>query len=306
MELVGILIVVLVGLVLLIVASFSPRPSDLSNFELKRRSKLGDEVAKSMLKDSDNLGGLVGLLRIIEALALIIIGATMVWCWSWLGLSLAIIIALGYQRLANTKAPRQLSQALYRRHQVWLNRVLLRHKLLRKFIGANGGVDKGASLGSKQELEHILERSTGVLTLDEQTLLKNGLYFSDKLVASCLIPLSKVKMIDEAALLGPVALDELHRTGHSQFPVLDKVSDKIVGIVDIRDQLSLSQKTSKTAGKLMSQQIYFVDVSETLRQALSKFLASGNDILIVVNDNGKTLGILTLSDVIEALVGAKL
>lgn len=306
MELVSILIVVLAGLVLLIVASFSPRPSDLSNFELKRRSKLGDEVAKSMLKDSDNLGGLVGLLRIIEALALTTISAIMVWRWNWLGLLLVVIIALGYRRIANTKVLRRFSQSLYRRHQVWLNRVLLRHKMLRKFIGTNGSVDKGVSLGSKQEFEHMIERSTGVLTPGEQTLLHNSLYFSDKLVTSCLIPLSKVKMIDEAALLGPVALDELHRTGHNQFPVLDKASDKIVGIVDIRDQLSLSQKTSRTAGKLMSQQIYFVDGSETLRQALSKFLASGNDILIVVDDNGKTLGILTLSDVIEALVGAKL
>ena len=108
-------------------------------------------------------------------------------------------------------------------------------------------------------------------------------------------------------MIGPLLLDELHKTGHSRFPVTDGDIDHIVGILHIRSLLTLDngKKTSRVE-TAMDKKIYFINQNQKLERALSAFIKTRHHMFIVVNDYRETAGILTLEDTLEALLGRKI
>ena len=119
-------------------------------------------------------------------------------------------------------------------------------------------------------------------------------------------PRENIDHVQKGEFLGPLVLDELHALGHSRLPVVDKDLDHIVGILHMRDMLSLDIKRSSTAEKAMEPKVYYVRQSDTLEYALGVFLKVRHHLLIVVDDESNTTGLLTIEDVIEALIGRKI
>ena len=70
--------------------------------------------------------------------------------------------------------------------------------------------------------------------------------------------------------------------------------------------LLLQQKTSQSARQAMEKKIYYINQSQTLQHALAAFLSTRHHLFIVVNGYRETAGIITLEDVLEALIGSKI
>ena len=104
-------------------------------------------------------------------------------------------------------------------------------------------------------------------------------------------------------MVGPLLLDELHRTGHSRFPVVDGDIDHIIGVLHTRDFMSLKEAVSAQVQTVMDPNVYYIDGAQSLEQALGAFIKTRQQVFIVVNTYRETVGMVTLDDCIEALLG---
>lgn len=63
-------------------------------------------------------------------------------------------------------------------------------------------------------------------------------------------PRNVLETIGKDEVIGPLMLDELHRTGHSRFPVIDGDIDHVIGVLHIKELLTLREKPPKRLVRL--------------------------------------------------------
>lgn len=119
-------------------------------------------------------------------------------------------------------------------------------------------------------------------------------------------PRAVVDTVNKKDLLGPLTLDTLYKTGHSRLPVMDGDIDHIVGVLHIQDLLKVSVDNTPTAEQAMEQRVYYIREDHTLDRALAAFLRTHHHLFVVINAYRETVGVMTLEDVMEALLGHKI
>jgi len=160
-------------------------------------------------------------------------------------------------------------------------------------------------LNSQDELLELIRHSPGVLSAEEQQRLIASLAFDARHVSDIMTPRSMINAVPLGETLGPLVLDELYKTGHSRFPVFSGDLDHIVGMLYLHDLLDLRQG-SQPAKKAMQTKVYFVREDRDLSHALHGFLKTRHHLFVVVNKYRETVGLVSLEDVLEALLGAKI
>jgi len=293
--------------VLVLIASIVPRRSNLSRYELHRRKDAGSETAAEELDRELVLDDVMSLQKALAALLLVVTVLCAVAAFGWLfGTIAAVLVALGYGRLAQFDAIRVLADKLYQPYDAALVGFVKKRPIIGKII-RNISLDvNDPMLSSREELLHLVESSGHILTGDEKKLIVNGLHFADKTVESIMTPRGVVATIAATEVLGPLVLDDLHKTGYSRFPVIDGDIDHVVGMLHVRELLTLGNKQSQTAREAMEKKVYYIREDQTLDHALAAFLKTRHHLFVVVNGYRETAGIVTLEDVIEALLGRKI
>jgi putative hemolysin len=162
------------------------------------------------------------------------------------------------------------------------------------------------TIGSREELIHLIEESKTVLTNDEKSLIINSMSFNSQLISSIMVPRPMIDFIEKAEFLGPLTLDNLYKKGHIQLPVVSGNIDSVVGVLNIKSLLSLDVKRSITAEKAMDKNVCYIRDDQTLQRAMAIFLKTKQQLLIVTNKHKETMGLLTLEDLIVALMGNKI
>lgn len=299
---------ILAFVLLVIVAGFVPRRSRVSPYEFRRRVTAGDKAAQEELWRERLLGDILSLQRVLAALLLVIFVVCAVAVFGWLlGILVSLVVALEYGAVARLAIVRRQSQRLYERYEpALLNSVEKYSGLLRLLRHGTLDSQVAAQLGSREELLHLVEGSGTLLSASEKKLFAYGLKFEARRVKEIMTPRGRIASIDKKELLGPLVLDDLHKTGHTRFPVTEGDLDHIVGVLHIQDLLTLDKKRSLTAGKAMEPRVQYVREDQTLAAALAAFLRTHHHLFVVVNESHETVGLLSIEDVIEALLGRKL
>lgn len=140
--------------------------------------------------------------------------------------------------------------------------------------------------------------------VDELAMAESVLTFGDKLVRNVLTPRRVVKAVPADENIGPVVMDDLHKSGYSRFPVYSGSQDNIVGVLYLRD---LVQR--RASGKIethMHKQVCYVHESQTLSEALRAILKTHQQLFVVVNSFEEYVGIITLEDVLEEVIGKQI
>lgn len=298
---VTILIVILLG-----VAAVVPRRSPLSVYELQRRREAGMASAADELHRLSAIEDIVALQRVIEVVIIVTLSFVVILQWAVPGFIFAFAVALFYRRIARFEIVRVNSQRVFDEYEASLVRFIEKRPQIAKIIGGLAGETATSSIGSREELEHLIDESAGILSMDEKKLLKSNLNFAQKVVEQVMTPRGVLEVIDAHEVLGPIVLDQLHRTGHSRFPVMKGDIDHIIGVLHIRELLALREKTSQTAEQSMEKKVYYINQGQTLSHALAAFLSTRHHMFIVVNEYRETAGVITLEDCIEALIGRKI
>lgn len=304
-----VIVVSLLFVLLVIVSSMRPIPNVVSRFELDRRASKANKEAKLALRREQLLPDILALQRITISILLVSVVLLSVVTFGWaIGAIVGFIVALEYAAISRLTPLMQVSHRLYERIEPSLLRFVEKFSGIFIFVRGVAGhdTDHYHRFDSREELQQLVNNSGDVLSANERSLIVNGLAFSAKEVRSVMTPKNVMSTIKKSEFLGPLVLDELHQLGHSRLPVIGNDLDHVVGILHLNDLLSLDIKRSVTAEKAMDPKVYYIHQDDTLEHALSAFLKTHHHLFIVINDLRETVGILTIEDVLEALIGHKI
>lgn len=293
---------------LIAVAGIRIEATRSSLYELERRTKTGDKKAKAALRRARLLRSCQSLVRIVTMLFLVAFVLLSVAAFGWLlGTVVAVIGALEYGVIAKTQFVYKIVQPWYDKLEPRLLTFIERYPSvvqLLQVVPRESNSDH--RLESREELLHLIAKTEGILTADDRKLIKNGLSFNDMIVDDFMTPRSMIDSVKSDEVLGPLSLDTLHKTGHSRFPVIDGDIDHVVGTLYIHNLVTLRDKTSHQAKDIMSTPVHYIHHQQTLQHALAAFLHTRHHLFIVVNEYRETVGLLTLEDTLEALLGRKI
>jgi len=308
MTIYSLILTIALFIALVIIAAVRPVRSGFSSFELERRSENGDREAKRALAREKLLVDVESIQRILVAVFIVIIDLTSVAAYGWLiGVIVALSVAIAYGAISRLSIIRNIARRLYGLVEKPVLRFIKKTPYVFRVLKGISTDDKhGRRVSSSAELQYLVDESEDVLTSDEKKLIVHGLSFNSQLVGAIMTPRDKVSSIKKSEFLGPLTLDELHKIGYSILPVIDGDIDHIIGVLYLKSLLTLDIKRSTTAEKAMEPGVYYIRQDQTLQHALATFLNTHRHMLIVVDKSMQTVGLLTLGDVIEALLGRKL
>jgi len=166
------------------------------------------------------------------------------------------------------------------------------------------GTVKRSPLITEEELRTMIEvgKEEGVLSDEERRMLHRIFEFGDTKVSEVMVPKDKVIAVD-INTTPEVLLDTFVEEGHARLPVYAESVDNIIGIIYARDLLYVLRDKSLFLLQDLLHQPYCVSDSTRVNELLRKFQSDKIQIAIVTDANNKTLGLLTLEDLIEEIVG---
>ncbi|GMP67860.1 hypothetical protein CsSME_00027705 [Camellia sinensis var. sinensis] len=174
-----------------------------------------------------------------------------------------------------------------------------------KMLGLKG---RSEPYVTEDELKLMLRGAelSGAIEEEEQDMIENVLEIKDTHVREVMTPLVDVVAIDASATL--VDFHNLWVTHqYSRVPVFEQRVDNIVGIAYAMDLLDYVQKgellESSAVGDMAQKPAYFVPDSMSVWNLLREFRIRKVHMAVVLNEYGGTVGIVTLEDVVEEIVG---
>lgn len=158
---------------------------------------------------------------------------------------------------------------------------------------------------SEEELRLLLTHSkeTGALDRDKRRLLERVFEFTERSVRQVMVPSVEVKFLDIQKSIEE-NLELARRQKHTRYPLCDGSLDRVVGIIHVKD-LFWNYKLIGPGFDLDSvkRPVHFVPESKGIKSLLADFRRSRIHLAIVVDEFGSMVGMVTLEDVLEELVG---
>lgn len=163
------------------------------------------------------------------------------------------------------------------------------------------GIKKNDAMVTEEEIKAIISEGTehGAIEETEQQIIERVFHLGDRNITSLMTHRSDIVWFDTSALVGEIK-PKLHEVVHSTYPVCEGTIDNIKGIITIKDVLLADDATSLTA--LMRPALY-VPENNSVYKVLEKFKASQFNSCFIVNEYGSLEGMMTLNDILEAIVG---
>lgn len=281
--------------------------------ELKRRARAGDEIAKQLHSVAAYGMSLSILLWLIIGLSAagVLIGLSETLPVGVAFLGSLILVWLGFAWLPVTKVS---SLSLFITRQVtplvawalhYAHPVLVQFS---KFLRVHANITVHTGLYDKDDLVELIDTQSkqpdNRIGEEELHIAANALRFGEKIVRDIMVPRRAVKTVKTDDVLGPVLMNELHDSGHSRFPVTEGKSDKIVGMLYLRDLVN-----AKAGGKvenLMDKKVYYVHEEQPLPDALQAFLKVRHHLFLVANSFEEVVGIVSTEDILEQILGTRI
>ena len=157
---------------------------------------------------------------------------------------------------------------------------------------------------TRGELLHMLSAISPAdtdLSADELRIVKHALGFGEKTVHDIMTPRSVIVSVREGDVLSPLLLDELHKSGHSRFPVFNEYGDAATGLLYVRDLVDV--KSHSVVRELMHTPAVFVNETRDLDHVLQAFIRTKQHMFLVVNEFAEITGLVTIEDVVEQVLG---
>lgn len=174
--------------------------------------------------------------------------------------------------------------------------------LILKIFGVQA--EKRSPLISEEELRLMIEvgKEEGVLSDEERTMLHRIFEFGDTRVGDVMVPKEKITAIDKTAEADTL-LDILVEEGHARIPVYDGSIDNIIGIIYARDLLYIWRNKGLVVVADLIHPVHYVPPEKRVNELLREFQLRHIQIAVAVDAFKKTVGLVTLEDLLEEIVG---
>ncbi len=152
----------------------------------------------------------------------------------------------------------------------------------------------------REEFEEVVEHahSEGILDKEDKEIIQNLLTYTHKKARDVMIPFTHVKVLNQNITIED-ALKKAAKYRFSRYPVYDKHPSNIIGMVHLKDLL-MYEKDKKV--KDAKRRILVVKEEELIDNILKK-MKNEKTHLALVKKGKKPVGIITLEEILEELVG---
>ena len=158
---------------------------------------------------------------------------------------------------------------------------------------------------TEDELYDIIEDMTEEGSLDEQQgeLISSALQFGEVTVESVLTPRVDLVAVDISSSLENI-LAVIKTTNHSRLPVYEGSIDNIIGVLQIRKFIKAYLRLGNNLDlRPLMDEVFFIHQSTNIDELLPVMSKRKLNMAVVTDNYGGTLGIVTVEDILEELVG---
>ena len=170
-----------------------------------------------------------------------------------------------------------------------------------RFLGVTA-VDRNEV--TEEEVKLMIEQgaASGVFQKEEESIMKRALRMGDRRVDELMTPRLKIVMLDLADSFED-SMRKMMASPHSYFPVYETNPDQVTGLISVKQLWQVLATGNRPELRKMVIDPLFVMESTPSLKVLEMFKSSGKHLAIVIDEYGGTAGIITLIDVLEAIVG---
>jgi putative hemolysin len=170
------------------------------------------------------------------------------------------------------------------------------------FLSKLMGIKSNDTQVTEEEIKAIISEGTeqGTIEEAEQEIIERVFHLGDRNITSLMTHRSDIEWIDINKTVGEIKTS-FKDVLHTIYPVCDGSIDDIKGIVSIKE-LFLATNNEAAIGTLMQKPMY-VPENNTAYQVLEKFKGTKIHHCFIVNEYGSVEGLITLNDILEAIVG---
>ena len=158
---------------------------------------------------------------------------------------------------------------------------------------------------TEEELRTIVDvgQESGVIEDEERDMIHNLFDFGDAEAKEVMVPRIDMTYVDINATYNEV-IQIFREDKFTRLPVCEESSDKVIGIINIKDLLLLSQEEIEnfSISKLMYEP-YFTFEHKNTADLFVEMKKSSISLAIVLDEYGTTGGLITLEDLLEEIVG---
>lgn len=151
-----------------------------------------------------------------------------------------------------------------------------------------------------QLIDHQQEQADSRLQPEELEIARRALSFDDYKVADILTSRKQIKTVLSGDTVGPILIDELHKSGQEYVLVRDAAKGPFVGTLAVQ---RLGLQSSGQVRDIMETTVYYLHENDILSEALHAFFATNHPLFVVVNSFEEYVGIITVENILRQLLG---
>ena len=140
-----------------------------------------------------------------------------------------------------------------------------------------------------------------IIDNDSRQMLEGVIRMADMTAGDVMVAAPRMDLLDIDAPFDAL-LHQVIDTAHSRFPVYEGERENIIGILMAKDLLKLQRAPELNLRALLRPAV-FVPESKGLNDLLRQFRDNRNHLAIVIDEFGRTAGLITIEDVLEQIVG---
>jgi len=318
-------ILLLLGVLIVLSACFSATEAamlSINKVRLRHLVEQGHRNAQLTFELLAKLDRVIGTLLVANNLVNVAISAIGTWIIvTWLGSEWGLWIATGVVTVVLLVLCEVTPKLFAAEHAervafvvawpLWLLMAVL-HPVAAFFTGAGRWLLRSigapparlAPLVTEEEIKVMIQmgREAGVLAEQELRMLQRIFEFSDSLVREAMVPRGRIAGINLEAK-AEEALDVLIEEGHSRIPVYRGSLDHVAGVIYARDLLATVRHGGLFVLSDLIRPIAVVPETKRIAELLSEFQREKRQIAIVQDATGATVGLVTIEDLLEEIVG---
>ncbi|WP_246637646.1 hemolysin family protein [Crassaminicella profunda] len=168
-----------------------------------------------------------------------------------------------------------------------------------------GDIQRTKVLVSEEEIKTLVDvgEEAGIIERDEREMINSIFEIGDIEVTEVMVPRIDMIYLEEESTLEE-ALNVVMEYGYSRIPVIKDTIDNVVGILYAKDLLIYSKKNPSDFEILkLIRGAYYVPESKKVSDLLKEMQKEKTHMAIILDEYGGTLGLVTIEDILEEIVG---
>lgn len=157
---------------------------------------------------------------------------------------------------------------------------------------------------TEEELKVIIDETVdeGVLETQEGNLVRSALEFDEITVDEIITPRVRITAVDKSEDIEKVRKKFLTEE-YSRMPVYDRTLDNIIGVITEKEFFKQYEKKKNFTVESIMQETLYLPQMQTISEAFRTMQKHKCHLCVVLDQHGGTLGIITMEDILEELVG---